>query len=589
MKKNDATDWRPSPPNARGGEADEPPYLDLALAQIPRLLSRCDREPFSQTHGSFDRTYWCWKFSDFSGARFQESVYALAHLWSHEATGAPLAGHADILQWIRAGMAYWRRLQLADGSFNEAYPFEHSLAATAFTGFYVGEAYLLVREHLPQEDRRAMEAAFGRLGHWLCRNDETHGLLTNHLAAAAAALTAIHRITGDAAFGRRAGYFLDRIYRHQSPEGWYEEYGGADPGYQTHATFYLARVWQRTGDAQLLDSLRRATAFLAHCIHPDGTLGGEYASRNTEFYFPAGFEILAPACPEAASIALFMRPAVRRCQPVGLQAMDAYNFLPLLNNYLFADLAAKDAPETAPPLPCQARGSWQFPDAGLWIESTDRAFFIIGLSKGGVLKLFRRGPGGEAQLAVSDCGWVAETRFGPVSSQSLTRPCGWNAQPGEILVATEFHRVNQRVIQPWQFIAFRLFCLTFGRWRTAALWLKSLLVKVLISRKRRVPLTLTRRLAWDEDGLRVEDEIRRTGSGLGVSALWTERKFSSIHMGSARYFQYNELAMEPKPEDGHGADHAARLKEQGLVRTSTRIDLDAILQPEGPTAQKDTP
>jgi len=41
---------------------------------------------------------------------------------------------------------------------------------------------------------------------------------------------------------------VQQIYDHQSREGWYEEYGGADPGYQTLCTFYLARLWQYTGD-----------------------------------------------------------------------------------------------------------------------------------------------------------------------------------------------------------------------------------------------------------------------------------------------------------------------------------------------------
>src|SRR5207253_7327847 len=101
----------------------------------------------------------------------------------------------------------------------------------------------------------------------------------------AAALHVIHRITGDDRFERRAGHFQGRILAAQSREGWYEEYGGADPGYQTHATLYLARIWQQTRDVALLDSLRRSLAFLKHFIHPNGTLGGEHASRNTEFYF----------------------------------------------------------------------------------------------------------------------------------------------------------------------------------------------------------------------------------------------------------------------------------------------------------------
>ena len=117
--------------------------------------------------------------------------------------------------------------------------------------------------------------ALSRSGQWLCRNDERHGVLSNHLAAAAAALEHVYLLTGDAVFRRRSRHFIDRILSRQSREGWYDEYGGADPGYQTHGTCYLARIWQLTGDSGLLDSMRASTRFLAHCVHPDGSLGGD--------------------------------------------------------------------------------------------------------------------------------------------------------------------------------------------------------------------------------------------------------------------------------------------------------------------------
>src|SRR5262249_35195614 len=141
------------------------------------------------------------------------------------------------------------------------------------------------RDILPEQS--AAVAVLARAGDWLYWNDERHGVLSNHLAASAAALYVIYRLTGEARFERRCWYFVQRIYDHQSREGWYEEYGGADPGYQTHGTFYLAWLWHYTHDAMLQASLERAVAFLKYFVHPNGTLGGEYGSRNTEFYFPA--------------------------------------------------------------------------------------------------------------------------------------------------------------------------------------------------------------------------------------------------------------------------------------------------------------
>lgn len=551
-------------------------YRDCVLREVSRLLSWEDREPLSRTHGCLDRNFWGWKFVDFPGARFQEGVYALAHLYARPFEGNPYHGNIHVLDWVRAGFQWWLRIQYRNGAFDEAYPFEHSLAATAFTVFYIGEAYLLLHESLSVEERERIEAAIRRAGDWLCRNDETHGLLSNHLAAAAAALEVTTVIAGDVKYRERSHHFLRRIYMHQSPEGWYEEYGGADPGYQTHGTFYLARIWQSTRDAELLESLTRSVRFLTHFIHPNGTLGGEYGSRNTEFYFPAGFEILAPAIPEAAVIARFMRPAVTAQTVAGLSAMDAYNFLPMLNNYLFAAdavgeaLTADAAP--VPELPCRQEGMHLFPDAGLCVRCTTTYYAILGLSKGGVVKVYRRSDGA---LVASDCGYWGRTASGAaVSSQSLNRPAVWCSVTEDTFeVETDFVKVNQRVLNPWVFGAFRLFTLTLGRFPGPAYWVKAQLVKVLVRRRQAVPLRLKRTVRFETDGVHIDDELIRTGN-VDLVELRRGAKFATIHMGSSRYFQRQEL----DPPGAGEEDLAAELRCVG------RLAVVRMLSTEGASA-----
>ena len=511
-------------------------YLLAVQDRLSQLLSMQDREAPSLTYGCFDRTYWSWKFTDFPGARFQEGVYGLAHLWTTPFEGNELAGKARVFEWLRAGMRFWQRLQHHDGSFDEAYPFEHSLAATAFTSYYAGEAFLRVSEMLPTSEQALLRQTFARAGEWLCRNDERHGILSNHLAAAAAALYVIFRITGDERFEQRCWYFVQRIYDHQSIEGWFEEYGGADPGYQSHCTFYLARLWQYTKDENLLASLQRSVFFLKHFIHPNGTLGGEYGSRNTEFYFPAGFEILATLLPDAAQIAGFMRPSVAAQRVAGLAAMDPYNFFPLMNNYLFA---AANAVELSPePLPCEQEGEWNFPRAGLLVKSTPAYYSVLGMSKGGVLKIYERAT---RRLAVSDCGYWARLNDGKViSNQSLNRDIEWSTDGDDICGQVDFVQLNQRVLSPWLFMGFRLFSLTFGRVQAAAYWLKDQLVRLLVRRRRRAPLRLRRCVRFGSDYINIHDEIELHGD-LRVQMLQRDGKFATIHMGSSRYFQPQEL------------------------------------------------
>jgi len=537
-------------------------YLPV-IKEIRRLISWQDREPFSSTYGSFDRTYWCWKFTDFPGARFQEGTYALAYLFCKPFPGNCFAENKIILQWALAGMNFWRIKQYRDGSFDEAYPFEHSLAATAFTSFYAGEAFRLLENYIPKKDREVLCNAFSRAGNWLCVNDERHGILSNHLAAAAAALESIYRICGDMKYRKRSKYFLGKIYKHQSGEGWYEEYSGADPGYQTHCTFYLAWIWKSTGDTKLLESLKHSIDFLKYFIHPNGTLGGEYGSRNTEFYFPAGFEILAHVIPEAASIARFMRQSVAVQNAAGLAAMDVYNYLPMLNNYLFAAGNTKDLHSSDVELPCKSEVNKYFPSAGLYVKSTSVYYCVLGLSKGGVLKGYDRKTG---KLVASDCGYWAELYSGKVvTSQSLNNLGQWKESNNAFNVVSDFILINNFVQTPILFIGFRIYTLTLGRLQSAAYWIKNLLVRMLIQRRKKVPMRLSRQICFKEREIIVSDRIEMTGK-LNVRILKHGTKFASIHMGSSRYFQEQELDKVYNHEQ-NWAEHLVRSRKVGIEHT----------------------
>ena len=81
----------------------------------------------------------------------------------------------------------------------------------------------------------------------------------------------------------RVRELLDRILKHQSAEGWFKEYEGADPGYQSLCTYYLADVHRMRPNFDLADPLRESVRFLWHFAHPDGSFGGIYGSRNTRF------------------------------------------------------------------------------------------------------------------------------------------------------------------------------------------------------------------------------------------------------------------------------------------------------------------
>ena len=260
----------------------------------------------------------------------------------------------------------------------------------------------------------------------------------------------------------------------------------------------------------------------------------------------------------AARIARFLRPAVQAQTAAGLAAMDAYNFLPMLNNYLFAAAAAPALEAEPAPLPCQEEGERHFPEAGLYFKSTGAYYAILGLSKGGTLKVFDRASG---RLAGSDCGYWARINDGRiVGSQSLDRTRPVSREVEGFTIEAPFVQVNQQVPAPWLFVGFRLFSLTLGRVPALAAWLKRLLVQVLVSRRRVVDLRLSRRVRFEPDRVRLADRIIRPPA-MTVRQLRAGAKFATIHMGSSRYFQPQEL----EGETVETADWARDLMAQGTL------------------------
>lgn len=523
----------------------ESPYFSNANRRFSEILSRVDHEPFSRTFGCGDRNYWGWKFVDFSGARFQEFLYSAAWMKTSKSANADWRDCGSLEQALSAGFGWWRKIQYADGSFDEAYPYERSFAATAFTLFYLSEAFALVRGSLECEGETL--DAMARAANWLCRNEESHGMLSNHVAAAAAAMWNCAELLDSEVYRRRANQFIERILNRQSHEGWYEEYGGPDIGYQTHCSFYLARIWQRSRDSQLLGSLKSANAFLSHFIHPDHSVGGEYSSRGTKFYFPAAYEILWDECVSARSIAEFQKKGIAESKGVGIWQMDEYNLYPMLNNYLFAEDALRARQSKNLPvnlLPWQKEQEYVFEQAGLVVDSRSSHFAVFGLGSGGVVRVWNKRT---RKLAFQNVGYAKKVGTQWLSTRALSK---WTRIKNGWYVENNPVSINQMVFSPLLFLCFRSFNISLGRYPFFAKWIKRLLVRVLVSRKKTIKKTFSREIIWSADDVLT---LRDEGKGVLRGSLLLDR-FLPFHMGSARYIDEGEEINRPLPFDPIDSD-----------------------------------
>ena len=120
-----------------------------------------------------------------------------------------------------------------------------------------------------------------------------------------------------------------------------------------------------------------------------------------------------------------------------------------------------------------------------------------------------------------------------------------------IVIEVPFYAVKRTVFRPVTFIAFRAINLTLGRLPRVAYWIKSLLVKVLIYRRRPIPLMLRRTIVLKDEGIEVRDHLRASRP-IRIDVLRRVAVFSTVHMGSSRYFQPNELHLPPRDCSGQG-------------------------------------
>jgi hypothetical protein len=504
------------------------------LQACRRLLSEGNRDPYSATYGCFDRRFWGWKTVDFPEATLQRNAYPLAWLSRHP--DLHFEAEAEILtDAVQAALRFSASIQYKDGSFDQAFPHEHSFGATAFLLHSLLEAFRIVRESSSAEFLSTIEKCLQRAADFLCRHDEQHGRISNHLAGAALSLRTAGDYFSEPRYKKRSDEVIAQILASQSTEGWFPEYEGSDPGYQTLCLYYLAKIYLFQPDHQLKTALARAVEFLSWFAHPDGTFGGEYGSRRTAIFYPGGLAILSQKIPAAGTLVRFMVDSIAAGHTVTLNDIDTANIAPVLENYMVV-LDAGEVTKTDEgniPLPCQGTTAKRdFAEAGIYMRKTDRYYAIFGASNGGVLKVFDC----QQKKAIwNDGGYVGQTSAGEYITTQVTdlgRAC--RLTENDICVETAFCWLPRSSPTPAAFLLLRLMNLTVMRSIRLGNYIKKLLVDLLISAKRKAPLNLSRTVHFGEEAITVIDKVRGR-----LPMRWIEfgRPFVAIHMASARYFE----------------------------------------------------
>jgi len=499
-------------------------YKQVLQQNIHKLLNLYNTDKFSATYGYGDREFWGWKTKDFANSTFQGGVHSLSIAIKLE-----LFNKKDeilVLEIIDSAILGIEKIKDSNGSVVEAYPRESSFCVTALVAFDVLSAIKYLGNKLDEQRKQKYFEIVQPLIEFITKNGEEHAIISNHLATGVAAITLWNHLTGDN--NSRDKELLQIIYDNQSSEGWYLEYEGADPGYQTLCTYYLFCAYEISKDKILLNSLKSSVKFLCHFIHPDGTIGGLYGSRNTEVFYPAGIIGLANEIDEFAMIAKYLEPNGQHLEP---QNIDAGNYVPFLNAYAVAALNYENVKEKIEKVDKQPfymkKQEKDFKQTGIYLVSNKNYFVILNYKKGGTLKVFDKN---NNELDIEDGGLFGVLNDGTKFS---TQQYNGNIIFKNNKIISHFYKINESSPNHLNFIILRGLALTIFRSVYLGNLFKKFIVNMLMTGKNKVDGEVLREFEFSDDKIIIKEKINMPKNCKSIKHIG---KSKSIHMASSGYF-----------------------------------------------------
>lgn len=499
-------------------------FAQNALAQIPKILTLLDRNAHSPTYGCFDRNYWHYKIIDFPSGMSQEFVWPLALAWSLDRPDNPFYNQPVLREWVEAGILYAARAAHADGSCDDYFPFEKAAGAAAFSLLACMESYRAM-----VFDNVEMREFFARRADWLANHHES-GKLSNHAALIVLCLEIAGQLLNTGRWDALKQNRLATVLSWQNQEGWFQEYEGADPGYHTLTIGLLAQLYELTAKPELFTALEKAVRFASEFVHPDGSFGGEYTSRNTYNFFPHGFEIAGQWLPQALSIndrfLVGLRDGLAPC----------YADDHIIGHHTWSYLLAhRHFAAARPPASPRPAGRTHFPNAGLLIDRQDGMELYLALNKGGVFKFFRDG-----KLVVSDThvSLQVNQRKLRTAVAHLVGDYASELNSAHITVSGQMGWAKSKGMSTFSLLILRLIMLCGGRFKPDLV--RKLLQKLLITGKNAAPFSFRRVFRWEGRQLHVTDEVTaenwKTVHAAGIGASQT-----SIYVVMSRTFQPGQM------------------------------------------------
>src|SRR5581483_497477 len=337
---------------------------------------------------------------------------------------------------------------------------------------------------------------FHKRADWLAHHHES-GRLTNLQALIVLCLEKVGRLLATQEWNSVKEKRLRRVMKWQNEEGWFQEYEGADPGYHTLTVGLLAQIFELTPSDEIKAALEKAVTFAAEFVHPDGSFGGEYTSRNTYNFFPHGFELAARWLPSATAINdQFLRGLQNGLAPCyaddHIIGHHTWSYLLAWKNFapLRANIMRSGEPKT-------------FKNAGLQIERRDGCELYLALNKGGAFKFFRDG-----KLVASDTQFSLLVKQGKKTRNAVGHLVGkYDVQSADnsVAISGKLGWAKTKQMTTFNLVVLRFLMLSIGRFFPNLI--RKLLQMLLITGKKAAPFSFERKIELTNGQLIVNDAL----------------------------------------------------------------------------------
>lgn len=513
-------------------------YLRHINSVLPRILSLFDNDKTSNSYGVGDRYYWAWGLIDFGNATFQGASNGMAllmknNLWPYNTKKNIFIDRIDSMF---RGCKFLTR---NNGSLEEAFPNEGSYCVTSLVAYNLLVTYNLLYDDIDLKMKQEWFSTIEPLIKFIIKNEENHAIITNHDATCLAALVRWEKLTKDKFFAKKSKLLFEKIMNNFSSEGWFYEYGGADPGYQSLCLCYLADIDFIRPDWDLKNKILKATEFISYFAHPDGSFAGNYGSRSTQILYPAGIEYFSLNS-NVFGLDKFIRKSLENKTTVSLEAIDEPNLIPLFNSYCWAaSLYAKNTfqknSKNLEKVPCYKNHKFRkyFNDAGLLIDKGSRHYTIISTWKGGVIRHFV-----DNKLKIKNDGVVITDKnknLGSSQSYNKDNKIIW-LNENKFLVESKIMKFQKKNTSPKDFLLLRIICLFLFKLKFVRDIIKKLIVRILITNKKIWPTSNTRTITLGEK-LDFKDKLSNSRNFKNINF---KTSFVSIHMASKGYWQIQD-------------------------------------------------